>query len=336
MNFRVLIVVVAACIGLGACELLFDVGALEGTGIGAGEVGAAMNSGVVGGGALAGDSLIGEAVISDDLTTVADGAKLTPEMEGELSGILRRWTADGTQIGRVAIGDTGYLHANGYVVARVAPDGALYAPNGLKLGRFSGLDGRLYEYLENGSQRPIGALEAFTANDGVHVYANVFGDTVVRILKPGSVVEVIGIENGRYLVRLVNGSTGWIPKNGIVALTLIGLGQTRHHCPDRDGVAVLRSGESIHFKRCKERDDAFLLSSNSEVIRVQRADLAYFLEGDGVTDDPRESPRYILAYNGATRYRVPPDAAFDQRPIGAQSPRGVSPPAPSPFIYKGQ
>lgn len=326
-----------ACLALGGCELLFDAEALEGAGVGAtGEMGAALEPGLAAAGPVAGDAFIGEAAISDDLTTVADDASLTPEMEGQLTRLLSRWTVEESEIGKVAIGRTGYLYANGYVVARLMADGDLFAPSGLRLGRFSAMDGRLYEYLSNGSERAIGSLEGFTANDGVHVYADLFGNTVVRVLRPGSVMQIIGEEGGWYRVRLVSGATGWLPSGSIVTLVLIGVAQTQQHCPKGDGVAVLRSGASIRFQKCREDKDGFSLSTTGGARWIGRADLAYFIDGDGISSQELDHPRYVLAYNGVTRFRVPPDQAFVYRPDGAPPLAGAPPPPPPPVMYKGQ
>jgi hypothetical protein len=341
MGFLKIALVLIACAALGGCELLFDAVPMESAGIGALESEGAMGAEALPPGDAGASGGIGLAAISDDIAEVADGIPLTPRMEGELSDILRRWTNDGAEIGRVLIERDGVLRANGYAVARLESEGTLYASNGLELGRFNAADGRLYEFLRDGSKRPIAELRGFTAENGVDLYLDPFGQTVVRILKPSSLIEVVGVENGRYLVRLVNGRLGWVPGEAVVWLALLGLHQTAHHCPQiGDGIVAETSGERIYFTRCKEQDGQFILSTPDGSLDVPQARVAFVLSGDGVSRFRRNTPRYVVAYNGQTRFRIPSDSEFTQRPAGAQNPFGAAGQSagepPNPFTNRGR
>lgn len=319
-----IVLAVAACFALGGCELLLDAAPMEEAEIGAGVGDAMVAADAVGSAAIDSDA-VGSALISDELTDVADGVRLTPQMEGQLTQALRAWTGDGTRIGRFAIEGDGAIRGNGYALARIDRTGSIYASNGLRLGYFNAVDGKLYEYV-SGSARAIGNLRGFTADSGVHLFADPFGNSSLQVLAPHSVVDVVGLRDGRFLVRLVGGRLGWVDPSNLTAMALLAASQTVHSCPrEGDGVAVRSNGQRVAFESCARsgREFQFVTEAGRQDIPVTQ--IAYLMWGDGITGKPPRRPRYLLAFNGRGRFRTPSEGEFNQQPSDRIAPNDAWP-----------
>jgi hypothetical protein len=269
----ILVILTATCL-LAGCEVLgFEGAAVEGAGLAgaAGEVGLAEGAG---GMAIAGAGADGAASLA-----------ISGEFEGLAAerGVLSNWLADFARSGRYAeLEPGGILRANGSPLGHIeAEDGVIWSRTGNRVGYLSKVDGAIYEYTPGGS-RALGVLDGFTAENGVELTPNVDGTTAVEILRPRVMVRVLEIENGRYLIQLPNGTTGWIGA-GTLSLMILALDQQQQDCPDNAPGALLRtSGEEIPFARCQHVDGAYILDTDKGVIVVDAADVSTIMIGDRV------------------------------------------------------
>ena len=124
-------------------------------------------------------------------------------------------------------------------------------------------DGYLYE---TGSARAAGRLRgSIPARD---VQLEFTDGTFAPSLRP-MVVDVLRLENQRYLIRLASGSQAWIPASALLGLALMGANEAGACDPGRgDGVLLRPSGEPVSFIRCEQQDDVLMLETDDGEIAV--------------------------------------------------------------------
>jgi len=139
---------------------------------------------------------------------------------GIISNALDRITVNGTQAARITLTRSGWVEAQGRVLGRIEPGtGLIRTPNGTLAGYLDGNIGRIFEYMRGGGARPVGELRGFTSQSGVQL-RSFDGGTQIRVLKSNAYVRVLKIDNGRYLVRPIDGEAGWVD-SGLIELFVL-------------------------------------------------------------------------------------------------------------------
>ena len=237
----------------------------------------------------------GEMAALDSVGSEAAAARLAT-MEGaaapgSLSEAIARLTANGEQTAVLTVNDTGVISAGNRVLANVTEDGGLYVRGATqRVGYLQ--NGQLYEISNSGS-RVIGELHGFVPSRGVILDES----GAIRILKPNVFVDVLQIENGRYLVRLASGETEWIDP-GFVVLLLASANQA-NQCPAGSGVLVTTSGRPTVFDDCTERSDVFVLNTPDGEVFVDAADTKSIYQG---AIEGYERQRAVRLTGGETIY----------------------------------
>lgn len=81
-------------------------------------------------------------------------------------------------------------------------------------------------------------------------------------------VDVLRLENGRYLVRLANGTEAWLPVAAL-GLAVLGTHETGECDPNRGaGVLVRPSGEPVSFSSCERQEDVLVLQTDDGAVAV--------------------------------------------------------------------
>jgi hypothetical protein len=227
-----------------------------------------------------------EVILSENLADTVESSVRSGTRQGELSNAFYRLTNGGQQAGRFTISSDGGISAAGERLATLDANGRVLV-QGQEVGFVSGEHPWLYEYLRDGTTRPIGVLEGFTAQNGVQVASQADG-AFVRVLRPGAAVDVVGIADGRYLLRLTDGEDVWVDAHALQALSLLAIPQFLAGCPndDRQGAVMRKSGELVRFAHCEKRDGAYVLSGADGQTIIDQYDVNAILVGDQVPGVP--------------------------------------------------
>lgn len=202
-----------------------------------------------------------------------------PSQQGTLSNglsyIVRRWRM-------VKLEPGGILRADGEILARINPDDGAIQVHGSNVGYISRKDGFIYENVRNSSPQAVGILDGFVSENGVELTTNLNGTTGVEVLRSKVIVRVTAIANGRYLISLPNGASGWVPASTLT-LMILAVGQQNQDCPDNGPGAIIRkSGEEILFLRCRRIGGAFVLDTPAGTVVVDVLDVDSILTGNRV------------------------------------------------------
>ncbi|HEY5070404.1 MAG TPA: hypothetical protein VII63_00090 [Caulobacteraceae bacterium] len=271
---RTILLIVLASIGLGGCALLFEAGALEGA-----EVGVAAGAET---GAAEGLFASADITTSPDLSEGVAEDVASPTRRGELSNALYKMTDGGTRPAQWHVNRGGAISAAGQPMARIYSDGEVVGA-GRKLGYFSAQDSLLYEYTSDGGTRKVAALKGFVTENGVKLVTRE-GGTLMRILRRDVAMDIIGMGDGQYLVRLADGTQAWLPSAAVATLALLAVPQLLFGCPtqDHEGAVVRKSGEIVRFKTCEERGNAYIVSDGESTTIIDAYDVETILTGDGI------------------------------------------------------
>lgn len=161
--------------------------------------------------------------------------------------------------GVLLVDELGVIRAGSRSVASLSGD-TLYIGN-RAVGYLRG--GELYR-MEGGSA--VGRLHgSLPARDVWLTFRDGFSAPSLRPM----FVDVLRFENGRYLVRLADGSEAWIPAAAMMGLAVLAAGETGE-CDASRGVGVLvrPSGEPISFSHCWRLDDALVLETPNGTVVV--------------------------------------------------------------------
>jgi hypothetical protein len=231
-------VLLTASVGLGGCALLFEGAALEGAGIGMEAAGVAEASGVVAGGEMAGASLAAaDLELSYDLVESAELRVAEGAQRGALTDSFSKLTDSGRVRGSMKLDGRGQIYASNRPLAAInRSTGEIFA-GGRRIGYLNSGDSLMYEYLRDGSTQAVARLEGFVAENGVELRPEPGGATSVRILRSDLAVDVIGVRDNFYVVRLPNGETGLLPVAALSGVSIIALSQFERHCAQRDDAA---------------------------------------------------------------------------------------------------
>jgi hypothetical protein len=268
---RTIALVIVATFALSGCAALVEVAALDEAGVGATAAEGA-------GGTFAATNV----ALSDSLSEDVTGGLNSGTREGALSNAFSDLTDGGQRPAQLNLSSQGTISARGQPVASLDSAGNITA-SGKKIGFVNAEDTRLYEYLSDGSEKPVAVLRGFVRQNGVELISQTDG-TVVRIMRSDVVLDVIGIRDGQYLVRLADGEEGLVASGAVDTLALLGLTQLIAGCPDdnHEGAVVRRSGEVVRFKDCKKQDGAFVLSADGADTIIDSYDVVTVLTGGGI------------------------------------------------------
>lgn len=233
---------------------------------------------------------------------VSDGLFGFARDRGVLSTALDDITARGTRTGSVGLTQNGTLFADGRVIGRIDPaTGDVMGPRNVPAGYLSASDARIYEYGRNGQSNAIAELHGWTTKNGIELRSATSGSRMT-ILRSRLYLDVLKISSDRYLIRLPNGETGFLPATD-VTLFLIALAQNQSYCDSqRSGTLVLTNGEGVPFLHCRQQSGSYFLDtaqgpqtySETDVARVLiggRANLStnYGFSSAVLHTEPRES-----------------------------------------------
>jgi hypothetical protein len=232
-------VVVLAMAGLGGCELFLEAGALEGAGVG-------MEAAEAGGLAAAGEAGVAATEVADlgvsyDLVEDAQLRASEGAQRGQLTEAFSRLTDQGRGRGTMRLNGRGQLFAAEKPVATInRATGRIYAGNRLigYLDGDSAGDGLIHEYLRDGGTQPVARMEGFIAENGAEFRPNPDGSTGLRVLRSDVSLDVIGIRDNFYLVRLPGGEMGLVPIGAFSSVALLALAQKDRRCLDDKSRAV--------------------------------------------------------------------------------------------------
>jgi hypothetical protein len=217
---------------------------------------AGIAEGVSGAGAA---EVAGGALAESEAVTGISRLAVAPEVasaaEGDFGAMLQE-VASGRAV--LTVEQDGLIRAGTQGLARLEGD-AFYA-QGRELGYLR--DGYLYQ-LDNSTA--LGRLRGTLPGRDIPLE---FTDGVSAPNLRPMIVDVLRLENGRYLIRLANGSEAWIPMAALFGITLVGAADAGDCDPSRgEGVVVRTSGEPISFSQCERQDDVLVLqTANGPVV----------------------------------------------------------------------
>lgn len=226
----------------------------------AAESGALIGRGALAVGTRAGASRI---LVADPLLGVATE-------RGVIQQALHQMTAGGTRTAVLSVERGGLIRAGSEPLAQLE----LTTGQIFRNGRVHGVldEGVLFEFTEGGARTAIGQLRGFIPGRAVRS-TSFGGGSAIQIQEGGILVDVIRIHEGRYLIRLANGSSEWVGPE-VVALTLVAAAGDRTQCPpEGHGVLVRSSGETIPFDSCQRLDGVYRLETPEGLVLVDAADV---------------------------------------------------------------
>jgi hypothetical protein len=254
---KVILLVIPLAFILSGCALLLEGGLAEGVAL---------------------ESAAGLEVGATEIS-VSDGLFETARDRGVLSSALDDITARGTRTGRMGMTPTGKLFADGKVIGQIDPGtGDIMGPRGVPAGYLSAEDARIYEFGRNGQPTAIAELRGFTRENGVSLRSTPYGSTI-RVLQDRVNMEVLKIQNGRYLIRLPDQTVGWVPASD-VSLLILSLAQSQHHCVQQhSGELVFREGNTLQFSNCQEQNGIYSVQTTDGLQDFQETDVAEVIVG---------------------------------------------------------
>jgi hypothetical protein len=150
-------------------------------------------------------------------------------------------------------------------------------PRGAPAGYVS--NSQIFEFVRNGQSQAIAELRGFTVRNGVSLTSRLGGGTEVRVLRSQVYLDVLKLEPDRYLVRLPDGTEGYIPSEA-AHLFVLGLAQYTQNCQrDRSGAIVKRSGATVPFIDCSVQDGRFLVETTDGPRLIEASDVSGVLVG---------------------------------------------------------
>ena len=279
---RILVLVIASAFLLSGCELLMDAGAVgEGAAaVGGADVAAAGFEGADGAAAVGFEGTEGVAAAEAGETEIAvshDTFEMARD-HGVISRALQQVTRNGTRAGSMTMTRSGFLRADGRAIGKIDPaTGDIVGPRGVPAGYIS--NSQIFEFVRNGQSQAVAELRGFTVRNGVRLSPRLGGGTEVRILHSRVYLDVLKLEPGRYLVRLQDGTVGYIPSEA-AHLFILGLAQYAQNCQrDRSGAIVERSGMTVPFIDCSVQDGRFVIETTDGPRMIDASDVSGVLVG---------------------------------------------------------
>lgn len=188
---------------------------------------------------------------------------------GVIQQALHQMTAGGTRTAVLSVERGGLIRAGSEPLATLEMTTGRIVRNGRVHGVLE--EGILFEFAEGGARTAIGQLRGFIPGRAVRSSAG--GGAGIYIQEGGILVDVIRIHEGRYLIRLANGSSEWVGPE-LVALTLVAAAGERRDCPQESrGILVRRSGETIPFDRCERLGNVYRLETSEGLVLVDAVDV---------------------------------------------------------------
>lgn len=261
-----LLIIASIFFWLGGCALLGEVGVVE---MGAAD-GLAARAVAAQGEALAGASTAGEVMAARSAIFVDGNIAISR------SGPLGEALAD------IAENRASLVIQDGVVRVGTQEVGSLQGANLFARGRLVGrleADGLLVEE-PSGAVR--GRLRGFIPQDGGRLE---LADGTTSNVARSIAVDILGYNEGSYLVRLASGQTATY--HGVltaVALTAAILA-TDCDSSDRSGFALRISGEVVPFTSCRSDRDVVTLAANEGPVLLDRREIVGLMYTSRVHDD---------------------------------------------------
>lgn len=215
--------------------------------------------------------MAGASLVEMDAMAGASRLMVAPEVgaaaEGGLGAALEEFSAGRSVL---AVEESGLIRAGSRGLARLEDD--TFWAQGQEVGYLR--DGFLYDVDRS---TPLGRLRG--TMPGRNVPLQFTEGVSTSNLRP-MLVDVLRLENRRYLIRLADGSEAWVPVAALLGVVVVAANDSGE-CETSygEGVVLRRTGEPIRFSQCEREDDVLTLQTADGPVVVDTDEVGEVIYG---------------------------------------------------------